>query len=150
MTSQDLTTHRRANRDQEVGRARALARWLDDKYLDPLVGFLFPGIGDLLGSSLGLYIVGIAIRRGLPAIVLARMLLNLAIDAAVGAIPVAGDIFDLAFKANRRNMRLLEARHATGRSSPGDWVFVGGALLLLLIALLLPVFLLVKLLQALF
>jgi hypothetical protein len=138
------------SRDRDVGRARALACWLDDKYLDPVVGFLFPGVGDLLGSSLGLYIVGIAVRKGLPAIVLARMLLNLAIDAAVGAVPVAGDLFDVAFKANRRNMLLLEARHATGRSSPGDWLFVGGALLLLLLALLLPIVLLIKLLQALF
>jgi hypothetical protein len=123
--------------DPDVRRARTLARVMDDDYVDPLLGFLLPGVGDVIGSLVGMYIVGIAARRRLPAIVIARMLLNLAIDAAVGVIPVIGDISDVAFHANRRNVDLLAAR-VRRRESWRDWLAVGGALALFvaLIALL--------------
>src|SRR4051794_27701907 len=71
----------------EVRRAEWIARWLDDRYLDPLVGFLLPGVGDLLASGAGLYIVWVGVRKRLPLIVLARMLLNLGLDALFGAVP---------------------------------------------------------------
>lgn len=115
--------------DPDVRRARTLARIMDDRYVDPLLGFFLPGIGDLVGSLVGMYIVSIAARRRLPAIVIARMLLNLAIDAALGIVPVIGDVGDVAFHANRRNVELLEAR-VRRRDSWRDWVAVVGALAL--------------------
>ncbi|HET7506709.1 MAG TPA: DUF4112 domain-containing protein, partial [Kofleriaceae bacterium] len=76
--------------DPEIERARTLARVLDHYLVDPLIGLVLPGAGDLIGSLLGLYIVGIAVRRRISPIVIARMLLNLAIDAGIGFVPIAG------------------------------------------------------------
>lgn len=113
--------------DPDVRRARTIARWMDDRYLDPILGFVLPGVGDLIGSLLGLYIVSIAAKRGLPRIAIARMLLNLAIDAALGVVPIVGDMADVAFKANDRNLALLETR-ITRRDTWRDWAAVLGAL----------------------
>jgi hypothetical protein len=68
---------------------------------------LVPGIGDAVSAVLGAYIVFEAHRLGLPGTKIARMLGNVALDGLVGAIPVLGDLFDLAFRSNRRNMRIL-------------------------------------------
>jgi hypothetical protein len=127
--------------DRALKAAETLARWLDGRFIDPLLGLLLPGIGDLLGSALGLYPVLLAWRRRAPRALLARMLLNLAADAAGGAIPVIGDIWDFLFKAHARNLQLLRAR-AEGTAVRGHWsdaAVVGGALLLLVAALALPV-----------
>jgi len=127
--------------DRALEAAETLARWLDQRFVDPLLGLLLPGIGDLLGSALGLYPVFLAWQRRAPKALLARMLLNLAADAAGGAIPIVGDIWDFLFRAHARNLKLLRAR-ADGtavRSHWSDTLVVGGALLLLLIALAIPV-----------
>lgn len=76
--------------------------------LDALIG-LMPGIGDFVGSMLGLVVVVEAFRLRLPLPVIGRMLLNLWIDGALGSIPILGDAWDLYFKAHRRNLRLLRA-----------------------------------------
>jgi hypothetical protein len=68
---------------------------------------LVPGIGDAAASALSLYLLLEASRLGLPRLLLARMLLNVALEAGVGAVPVAGDAFDVFFRANRRNIALL-------------------------------------------
>lgn len=111
----------------EIERARTLARVLDHYLVDPLLGLLLPGVGDLIGSLLGLYLVAIAVRRRMSPVIVARMLLNLALDAALGAIPLIGDIADFAYKANERNLALLVGRRETGRSTARDWLAVGGA-----------------------
>jgi hypothetical protein len=127
--------------DHAIEVAATLARWLDGRFLDPLLGLLLPGIGDLLGSALGLYPVMLAWRRRAPKTLLARMILNLAADAAGGAIPIVGDIWDFFFRAHARNLALLRAR-AGGGEVRGRWtdtVVVGGALLVLLAALAAPI-----------
>jgi hypothetical protein len=113
---------------------------MDDRYLDPLIGFLLPGVGDFAMSMVGLWVVGLAARKKVPAILLARMLLNLGVDALVGVIPVAGDVFDVAWKANKRNVALLRT-HAESprRSTLVDWLFVAGAGVLLVAALAIPI-----------
>jgi hypothetical protein len=68
-----------------------------------------PVVGDLAGVLLSAYIVYEAARLGASRGVLARMALNVALEGLVGAVPIAGDLFDAAFKANQRNVRLLEA-----------------------------------------
>jgi hypothetical protein len=107
--------------DRALVAAETLARWLDDRFLDPLLGLVLPGVGDLLGSLLGLYPVLLAARRRAPKALLARMLLNLAADAAGGAIPIVGDIWDFMFKANARNLELLRARSAGAGGVRGHW-----------------------------
>lgn len=116
--------------DRELQRVQLLARVLDTYLVDPLLGLLLPGAGDLAGSLLGLYAVSIAVRRRMSPVVIARMLLNLSIDALVGAIPLLGDLFDFGFRANERNVRLLVSRgEHGGRATARDWLMVAGAAL---------------------
>ena len=75
--------------------------------IDQIVG-LVPGIGDLVGGVLSLYIIIESARMGVPRSLLARMGWNVAVDTLVGEIPVLGDLFDIGFKANIRNLALLD------------------------------------------
>ena len=76
--------------------------------LDALIGLL-PFIGDLVGVALSSYILSEASRIGVPRSVLLRMAFNIGLEGLIGMVPLAGDVFDAAFKANQRNVRLLEA-----------------------------------------
>jgi hypothetical protein len=121
-----------ATGDSEIARVRTFARVMDDYYLDPILGFLLPGVGDLVGSLFGVYIVLVAARRRVSPVVIARMVMNLALDAATGVVPIVGDAIDVAFKANKKNLALLVERDRTGgRATPRDWAILAGAVLLL-------------------
>lgn len=74
--------------------------------IDGLIG-LVPGIGDVATGALSLYFVAEAWRLGVPVTTILRMLANTGVDTVIGAIPVVGDLFDFAYKANRRNVELL-------------------------------------------
>lgn len=140
----------RSTEDPQIVMAERIARWTDRAMLDPIAGFFVPGLGDVVGAGIGLFIVTVAVQKKLPAVVVARMLVNLGIDTAVGMIPLVGDLFDFAFRANQKNVALLRARHAGGRGRPGDWLMVVGAALFLLAALALPIVLLVLFFRAVF
>ena len=140
----------RSIEDPQIVMAERIARWTDRAMLDPIAGFFVPGLGDVVGAGIGLFIVTVAVQKKLPAVVVARMLVNLGIDTAVGMIPLVGDIFDFAFRANQKNAALLSERHAVRRSRPADWLMVGGAGLLFIAALALPVVLLVLFFRAVF
>jgi hypothetical protein len=92
--------------------------------IDPILG-LIPGLGDVASPVLSLLFIWHGLRLGVPKVVLARMVLNALVDAAVGVIPVVGDLFDFGWKANAWNLALLE-RHAVAgrRPTSGDYVFV--------------------------
>jgi Domain of unknown function (DUF4112) len=93
--------------------------------IDGIVG-LIPGVGDLLGGLASCIIVLAAWFRGAPAITVARMVANIAVEVFVGAIPFFGDVFDIAWKANRRNYKLLSGSLAAKpRSTAQDWLFFG-------------------------
>jgi hypothetical protein len=111
--------------------------------LDGIIG-LIPGLGDVLGGLLSLIIPLAAWVRGLPYITLARMAANIGIEVLVGSIPVFGDAFDIAWKANRRNYLLL-TRHldAPRRHTWRDWVFLLLLALALAMVFVLPVALVV-------
>ncbi len=82
--------------------------------LDPIIG-LIPGGGDMLGGMLSLVILYDAARLGLPARVLFRMLGNILLETIVGTIPLLGDLFDFAWQANVRNLRLAEKHYDPNR-----------------------------------
>jgi hypothetical protein len=120
-------------------RYRALVRLSDTAFsvpgtnwrfgLDPLLG-LVPGLGDLVGGLVAGYGVWLARRMGAPASLQLRMLGNIGLDALAGAVPVAGDLLDFAFKAQLRNQRLLERWLAEPRrvARQSDWLVVAAAI----------------------
>ncbi|MDJ0556803.1 MAG: DUF4112 domain-containing protein [Microcoleaceae cyanobacterium MO_207.B10] len=75
--------------------------------IDPLLG-LIPGGGDFLGGLISVYIVFSAATMGLPRETLTRMASNIVFDSLAGIVPVFGDLFDVAWKANSKNMDILE------------------------------------------
>ena len=87
-----------------------------------------PFLGDLVGVLASSYILAEAARIGVSRSVLLRMALNVAIEGVVGAIPIAGDVFDAAFKANQRNVRLLESWLDDPRRTVRSSRLVGAAL----------------------
>jgi len=93
--------------------------------VDALVG-LIPGAGDIVSGGLGLFVVLRGAQRGLPTIVVTRMLVNVALDFAIGAIPFIGDLFDMWYKSNQRNVALMRRYVATPTASTaGQWLFFG-------------------------
>lgn len=137
--------------DAELDRVRTLSRVLDRYFVDPIIGLVLPGGGDILGSLLGVYTIMIAARRKVSPVIIARMLMNLAGDAVLGFIPFAGDLLDFGFKANTRNVALLEeAAVHNGRATAKDWAMVIGAGLAFLLVLALIVWGIIALFRAVF
>jgi len=96
--------------------------------IDALIG-LVPVLGDLIGVALSAYILKEAYDLGAGRSILARMVVNIVIEGVVGAIPVAGDVFDAAWKANQRNVRLLYAwDERPQHEERAGWLFVAGLL----------------------
>jgi len=95
-----------------------------------------PGIGDALGALASSYLVLVAVRLGAPASVVGRLVLNIAVDAIVGAVPFLGDLFDFAFRANVRNLALLEEwLERPGPTRRASGAVVAAALLAMLLLL---------------
>jgi hypothetical protein len=113
-------------RGRTLQRLDGLARLLDRAYrvpgtsvrfgLDAVIG-LFPGVGDAASAALSSYLIYEAFRMGLPRSALARMIGNLAFDLAIGAVPLVGDVADVFWRANTRNMSILR-RHLDGLGEP--------------------------------
>jgi hypothetical protein len=115
--------------------------------LDPLIG-LIPGVGDLVGTLVSTAIVYQAHRAGLPRATVLRMVANVGIDAAVGAIPFLGDAFDFAFKANTKNLQLYRQARAGLHKTQHDVWFLAGILLALGLAVAIPLLILFWAIQA--
>ena len=112
----DWIFHDRASREAALARLDALSRLFDVAFIVPgtKVRFgveailrLVPGIGDAAASALSCWLLYEAHRLGVPPRIFTRMLVNVAVEGVVGMVPIAGDAFDVAFRANRRNVRLL-------------------------------------------
>ena len=109
--------------EESVARIEAMAKLMDGAFvlpgtnirlgLDAVIG-LVPVAGDLIGGLISSYLIWEARRLGAPKWLIARMMANVLLDTAVGAIPVLGDAFDVMFRANMKNMGLLR-RHMTKR-----------------------------------
>ena len=122
--------------DRRADNIRTLARMLDSAVRIPgteiLIGAdsilgLVPVVGDIAGAALSGYIVLASARLGAPGATLARMLINLGVDTVIGSVPVLGDMFDVGWRANMRNVELLD-RHlgASDRSRRANRWVVGG------------------------
>jgi hypothetical protein len=114
--------------------------------LDAIIG-LVPFLGDLVASLMGYIIVLRAMQSGVHRGAILRMILNLGIDALVGLVPLLGDFFDMAFKANIRNMKIYREAMSGTRAPLKDWGFVALVIVILLLILALPILGLVVLMQ---
>jgi len=109
--------------------------------LDGIVGFI-PGIGDIIGGIASCVIIFAAWARGVSYVTLARMLTNWGIEVLLGAVPVLGNLFDIGWKANRRNYKLLTSSLVDPRAERHrSWLFFAALCLLLAALLVLPLFL---------
>lgn len=107
---------------------------------------LIPGFGDVFDGLVSLYIVIRAIRLKIPRVAIARMLANVGIEAVAGSVPFIGDLFDVVFKANKRNYLLLQSHLSqTETQRRNDWVFLAALFALVGLSIALPLFLLIEL-----
>ena len=102
--------------------------------LDGIIG-LIPGAGDLSTFAVSGYMLWIMAQNGASGFVLARMVINVLIDALVGSIPLIGDIFDIAFKANMRNLRLMQQHYGEGRHKGSAWKAIVPVLIVLFLVI---------------
>ncbi len=108
--------------------------------LDAILGFLLPGGGDALTAVSAVSILLLGIKRGVPKAVLFRMIANLGLDALVGAVPVLGDVFDVAFRANRRNLELVERHQRHGvPARASDYALLALGLVVVVASVVLPI-----------
>jgi hypothetical protein len=110
--------------------------------LDGLIG-LIPGVGDLAGALISTAIVFQAYRAGIPKATVYRMIANIGIDAAIGSIPILGDVFDFAFKANTRNLRLYREAARGQRDHRKDQAFLAFLAVVLMLIIAVPIAVLV-------
>lgn len=142
--------------DPRIADVEALARWFDYAFALPggfrfgLAGIigLVPGIGDVVDAMVSVYIVVRAVKLGISRVAIARMLVNIGIEALAGAVPFIGDLFDVAFKANRRNYHLLKSHLSQPRRQTAyDWLFLILTLVLVTASIALPIILLIELIK---
>jgi len=116
--------------------------------LDALIGWV-PGIGDAMAGIASFLIVFASWRRGAQAVTLVRMIANVLLETAIGAIPVAGDVFHVVWKANRRNYRLLiREKEQPGANTRLDWMFLAVLLFAAIAAAAIPIAILIWLLRS--
>ena len=127
---------KRANDDPFIA---AVARLMDEIFvipgtnirfgLDPIIGLL-PAFGATASSAISLILIALSARRGVPKIVLARMAVNVLVNAGFDAIPIVGDALSIFFRSNTKNYELLRKHAGTVRTSTvGDWIFLVALLL---------------------
>ncbi len=140
--------------DPRLADVEGLARWLDYAFTLPggfrfgfagIIG-LIPGIGDIVDGLISLYIVYRAIQLRIARVAIARMLVNVGIEALAGSVPFIGTLFDIAFKANLRNYKLLKSHLAQPELQKSrDWIFLILTMALVVASIALPLILLVEL-----
>ncbi len=128
--TKSASDHSRDNREaaaDDLVRAdvERIASLMDDRFrvpgtslrfgLDSLIG-LIPGIGETVTAGISTYLMALAWQAGAPFLLIVRMALNVVLDTVLGAIPLVGDLFDFAWKANRKNAQLL-ANHMERKQS---------------------------------
>jgi hypothetical protein len=140
-----------AIRESDARMLAALRKWsilLDSAFrvpgtkmtfgFDPILG-LIPGLGDLTTPVFAGLLLLHAVRMKIPRVVQLRMVINAAIDLAIGVVPVVGDLFDFGWKANVKNLALLERyAHLGSKANAADWLFVLVVLGLLVLTAVVP------------
>ncbi len=134
------------SQEQKVAHLRTLSRFLDDAIpvpgtnyrigVEPIIG-LVPGVGDFFGMTLSAYIILRAADLGVSKTTILRLIINLAIDAVIGSLPIVGDLFDIVWKANLRNIAIVEAEILKNAPLKSSKIFVACSALALTLVLVL-------------
>lgn len=139
----------KSSNNPDLAGLKTLAKLMDNAFqipgfrfrfgLDSILG-LVPGLGDFATSLVTFYILQEAHRRGVSKPTMARMGFNILVDWLIGSIPLAGDVFDVWWKSNHRNVQLLLEHEAVSANAPlrsarRDWIFLSALIGLLLLAL---------------
>jgi hypothetical protein len=139
-----------AERKETPRWAERLVRFLDDGIkipgtdvgfgADAIIGFFFPGVGDMVTGSGSLALLYLALKERVPTVILGRMVMNMAIDSLLGSFPIVGDVFDLFFRANRKNLELIEKYRDDPDAKPSalDYVLVGTGTFVVALSVILP------------
>ncbi|MCB0688909.1 MAG: DUF4112 domain-containing protein [Saprospiraceae bacterium] len=144
------------NDRQKPGQLEKYSDWLDTRFRIPGTGItfgfdfligLFPVVGDILSFSLSGGLLIVMIRKGASGKALSLMILNISLDALLGSIPFIGDIFDLFFKANKRNLDLFQSHFEEGKHQGSAWSVIITILLILIAIFVLVLYLAVKLVE---
>lgn len=132
-----------------AGWAERYVRFMDDAVkvpgtkvgvgIDPVVGMLLPGAGDALTGAGSVALLLLALKEGVPTVVIAKMVLNILVDTLLGFVPIGGDIFDLFFRSNRRNLDLIEAHRNGEKPRARDYVIVAFGIFLAVLSVALPI-----------
>lgn len=113
--------------------------------LDGVIGLFVPVLGDFLTATGSLALIASALKARVPTAVLAQMVLNIAVDFVGGLVPMVGDIFDIAWKSNRRNLKLLQTHQRQAQSAPQsqtttvDYGLVSLAVVVVVASVLVPI-----------
>jgi hypothetical protein len=135
--------------------AETLVRALDDLVripgtsrrigLDAVVGFFFPAVGDAVTGVGSMALLFLAVRHKVPTVAIARMLFNIAMDTLVGSVPIVGDVFDVFWKSNRKNLEIIRKYKDNPKEKPhpSDYVLVALGVALAIANVVVPTVLLV-------
>jgi NAD/NADP transhydrogenase beta subunit len=127
-----------------LSNVESLAKLMDSQFrlpgtnfrfgLDAVIG-LIPGVGDFSAFLVSAYLIVVMANNGASGYVMARMILNVLIDVVIGSIPFVGDILDFGFKANTKNVALMQKHYREGKYKGGAWKVVIPVLLLVFIVI---------------
>jgi hypothetical protein len=108
--------------------------------LDGLIGFILPGVGDFVTGGGSLALIYLGFKERVPTVALARMVLNIAIDTLGGSLPILGDIFDVFWKSNRKNLDIIEKYRDDPEAKPTvvDYLLLVLSVILVVTSVLLP------------
>lgn len=132
--------------EEKLVRLKLLSKRLDNNFiipgtkykigLDPIIGAV-PVIGDLIGALLSTYIMYSGIKMGVSRSIVAQMATNIALDFAIGWIPIIGDIFDIIWKANQRNVKLIEESIVVEEkeSATANYMIIAGLVIILIVTI---------------
>ncbi len=109
--------------------------------IDPILGLLLPGAGDVISGAGSIALLFLALKERIPTVAIGRMVINIGVDTFAGAIPILGDAFDVVWRANRKNLEIIETYRNDPKAEPSslDRALVYGGVALVLLGIAIPV-----------
>ena len=109
--------------------------------LDPIIGFLLPGAGDVITGASSISLLFLALKERIPTVAIGRMVVNILVDTIVGSVPIAGDAFDVIWRSNRKNLEIIQQYKDDPKAEPSrlDYALVYGGIGLVMLSIAIPI-----------